>query len=490
MSPQPCSLRSRDRTSDAQRMSLRPRDRAISLRPCDRAPFPLSRTMLTASLLDGTYLGAGLGIRGLVPRSFWNPRHSGWRRRARTCVRLRSARQATERGDSVARPRWQGGWLFKRGKRKQVWVGRFREDYLTEDGSRRRRERSVILGKCSDVGIRQARRLLSGCLAAINQGTHKPEIMIPFGKFVLERWEPNLLPTLRFSTARKYRHLIRAYLLKALGGLKLTEIGTADVQALLARHSKRLAPHTVLTIRNALSKILSTAVAWGYVQKNAAKGAQSPALINSRDRRTLTGEQACRLLSALSEPYRTMVLLALLSGLRRAEIFGLKWRYVDFQENSIIVAETCYEGRMSAPKTRASKRKVFLDQLVMDALLKLWPTHVDPESLVFSTGGGTPLKPANVRNRMLIPACKKLGLPSIGWHTFRYTYATWAEPTGESIKALQSQLGHTDSKLTLSVYTQPMPEAQRQIARKTAGVLLPLAPKFGGSGEGGTGMIQ
>ncbi len=46
----------------------------------------------------------------------------------------------------------------------------------------------------------------------------------------------------------------------------------------------------------------------------------------------------------------------------------------------------------------------------------------------------------------------------MGWPTFRYTYSTWANPTGESIKALQNQLGHVDSKITLGVYGQPIPE--------------------------------
>jgi integrase len=89
-----------------------------------------------------------------------------------------------------------------------------------------------------------------------------------------------------------------------------------------------------------------------------------------------------------------------------------------------------------------------------------------------------PSTPQNVRNRVLYPPCDRTGIPRVGWHTFRYTCATWANPTGESIKALQSQLGHTDSRLTLSVYTQPVPEAQRQLASKIAGVLLPVAPKF------------
>jgi integrase len=66
----------------------------------------------------------------------------------------------------------------------------------------------------------------------------------------------------------------------------------------------------------------------------------------------------------------------------------------------------------------------------------------------------------------------------VSWHNFRYTYSTWADPTGESIKALQAQLGHTDSRLTLGVYTQPMPASQREMASKIARVLLPFAPKL------------
>jgi hypothetical protein len=55
-------------------------------------------------------------------------------------------RRATEkREESVARPRWQQGWLLQRGKRKVVWVGRYREDVIAEDGTRRRRIRSFVL---------------------------------------------------------------------------------------------------------------------------------------------------------------------------------------------------------------------------------------------------------------------------------------------------------------------------------------------------------
>ena len=388
-------------------------------------------------------------------------------------------KQATEKGDatSVARPRWQAGWLIKRGKTNPVWVGRYREDAIAEDGVRMRRQRSVVLGSVRELRVRDARRLLSQRLAAINQGTHKPELMMTFERFVVERWEPNILPMLRHSTARNYRHMIRRHLTPFFCALRLPEIGPAVVQKFLAEKSRQFAPWTIHQLRSILSKIFSTAQRWEYLEKNPARQVQVPSLTNTREKTTLTPEQVRALLRELEEPYRTMVLLAVLSGLRRGEIFGLRWKYVDFEEGSVIVAECSYEGHASAPKTRASRRKVFVDTPAIEALLRVRPTGANPENLVFCTDRGTALNPNNVRNRVLVSACKRAKIPQVSWHNFRYTYSTWANPSGESIKALQAQLGHTDSRLTLSVYTQPMPEAQKLLACKISSVLLRSAPK-------------
>jgi len=79
--------------------------------------------------------------------------------------------------------------------------------------------------------------------------------------------------------------------------------------------------------------------------------------------------------------------------------------------------------------------------------------------------------------------CTPPGLPG---QCFRY--GSWhgsqseqySEPSaGASVqesKELQAQLGHTDSRLTLSLHTQSMPEAQKQLACKIASVLLRFAP--------------
>jgi integrase len=359
-----------------------------------------------------------------------------------------------------------------------MWYGCFREDVITADGVRVRRLRTVRLGSVLEMGKREAERKLSERLAAINQGTHRPEVLIEFERFVLERWEPNTLPMLRFSTARNYRHLVRRHLNPFFGRMKLAEISPADVQMFLAEKSKRYAPKTVLELRNLLSKIFGTAERWGYRQSNPARGAQVPTLVDTRERIALTPEQVRKLLDELAEPFRTMVLLAVLSGLRRGELLGLRWGRVDFVEGSVTVAESNYEGHAGPPKTRASRRKVFVDSVVLDALRGIQPALVNSDALVFPSERGTALNPNNVLHRVLHPACKRAGIPEVGFHAFRYTFATWANADGESIKAVQAQMGHTDSRLTLGVYTQPMPEAQRQLARKVRGVLLPDAAKL------------
>jgi len=74
---------------------------------------------------------------------------------------------------------------------------------------------------------------------------------------------------------------------------------------------------------------------------------------------------------------------------------------VNFEEVSVTVAECSYEGHSAAPKTRASRRKAFVDTPVIEALLRLRPAEVNPEGLVFCTHRGTALNPNNIWNRVL-----------------------------------------------------------------------------------------
>src|SRR5262245_43319952 len=82
---------------------------------------------------------------------------------------------------ALARRRYQTGHLFKRGKRRKVWVARWREDVIQPDGRRGRLQRSVVLGLVSDVPTRrQALALLDEQLRPFNQGLRTPQSTMLF----------------------------------------------------------------------------------------------------------------------------------------------------------------------------------------------------------------------------------------------------------------------------------------------------------------------
>ena len=62
--------------------------------------------------------------------------------------------------ERMARPRYQDGSLFIRGKRTKVWVARWREDVIREDGTLHRTQPTVVLGAVSELSRREARSLL------------------------------------------------------------------------------------------------------------------------------------------------------------------------------------------------------------------------------------------------------------------------------------------------------------------------------------------
>jgi integrase len=103
--------------------------------------------------------------------------------------------------------------------------------------------------------------------------------------------------------------------------------------------------------------------------------------------------------------------------------------------------------------------------------------QIAADELVFKTRLGTPLNPKNLLRRIL-PACVKLKLPVVGWHSFRHTHATLLGEVGESLRTAQAILGHSDLETTLNVYTHAIPESQKRAVDKVAELLFPSVPKF------------
>ena len=76
-------------------------------------------------------------------------------------------------------------------------------------------------------------------------------------------------------------------------------------------------PKTVDHIHDVLSAILRTAVKWDHLVDNPARGVDLPRLVTVRPKWALTAAQAANLLEALPALPKTLVGLALLTGVRR-----------------------------------------------------------------------------------------------------------------------------------------------------------------------------
>src|SRR5947209_10884239 len=105
----------------------------------------------------------------------------------------------------MARRRYQRGELFLRGTRQRVWVGRWREDVLQQDGTTRRPYRSVILGSQKDYPTRKlALRLLEGRLTQVNDPAYRARPEATFQDFA-QRWQTTVLVEHKPSTQSAMR---------------------------------------------------------------------------------------------------------------------------------------------------------------------------------------------------------------------------------------------------------------------------------------------
>jgi integrase len=400
---------------------------------------------------------------------------------ARKCGRANGKEQ-------MARPRYQDGSLFIRGKRTKVWVARWREDLIREDGSLHRTQRTVVLGSVHDLSRREARSLLQKRVAEINQGRHRAQPIMTFEKFAKEHWQPGALLALKTSSARIYQFNLDKYVIPTLGSLRLCDVSRATIQqALLTFKRKGYSTSTLHAIRVTVSKVLQTAVESGYLERNPTHGIKIGNRQSYTPRVFLTPPQVKDLLVKLAEPCRTVVLTAVLTGMRIGEILALRWNRVDFLRGNIEVSETYSDGRFGSPKTRSSRRVIPMSSALCKVLgsYRVACIHKEPDDLVFCTSKGTPLSPKNLYNRALAPTCDKLSLPRVSWHSFRHANATLMGEVGESIKTAQAILGHSDLETTLNTYMHAIPDSQRRAVERVAGVLFPDVPKLAVGGQNG-----
>jgi integrase len=199
----------------------------------------------------------------------------------------------------------------------------------------------------------------------------------------------------------------------------------------------------------------------------------------------LSVSEVQQLLDALAIRERTLVLLDVGTGLRMSELFGLKWKDVDFDANEISVVRSIVMQVTGPCKTEASQKPIPLDPHLAETL-RAWRQHVRynrPEDWVFANPRMKDQQPywgQAIMRKVIRPIAIRVGISKrIGWHTFRHTYSTLLRVTRVDVKVMQELLRHASSRVTMDTYTQAVTaqkrEAQSGVVRLFRGSAMPPA---------------
>lgn len=160
-----------------------------------------------------------------------------------------------------------------------------------------------------------------------------------------------------------------------------------------------------------------------YLVRQSAKRRRTPTVLMPTEIKALVDNLSIR--------EKTLVLLELSTGLRQSELFGLKWRDIDFSQGTMNVMRSIVYRVIGACKTEASQKPVPVHPLVADIVLawRKQSPYIKPDDWVFASGRHRDRHPfwgQAILRKYIRPVAEKIGIQKyIGWHTFRHCYEVW-----------------------------------------------------------------
>lgn len=282
------------------------------------------------------------------------------------------------------------------------------------------------------------------------------------------------------STRIRYRIFVERTLIPELGRVQLAKLTPQHLQRLYAKKlDEGWSPTTVHHLHTVLHGALEQAIRWGLIGRNVADLVDAPR-IERKEMRFWTPEQARAFLAAVAgDRLEALFRLALDTGMRQGELFGLRWRDVDIEGGALYV-QTALKvqeegGRaLGRPKTEYSRRKIEFGEGTADALrahrkrqaeerLAMGAAWTDND-LVFCNSIGGGLAPNNMTRRHFLPGIKRAGVPVIRPHDMRHTAATLMLLGGVPVKVVSERLGHASPDITLRLYAHVLPGMQKDAA--------------------------
>ncbi|ARF68916.1 site-specific integrase [Paenibacillus larvae subsp. pulvifaciens] len=334
----------------------------------------------------------------------------------------------------------------------------------------------------------------------LQQGTYIEEKNTTFQEFALE-WLSGYEKSGRVkqSTIDIRKSKLR-YLTKHFGGIKIKDISKLMYQRFLDELAQNLARKTVSSVHEVGSLIFKKAVELEIISKDITEHVEIPKKIETVEDlenqeelpRYLEKEELKQFLKSAKESINPLdfpiFLILAYTGLRIGELCALKWRDVNFEEQTLSITKTIYNRRnksgdylLHTPKTKSSKRVIDVDDLVLDVLKQYRRSQKivnldDRENhfIFIDDKKNAPLTTYYIYRRMQ-KLLKKSGIKHrISPHSLRHTHTSLLAEAGVSLEVIQHRLGHQNDRITRSIYlhvTKPKrKEASQKFAKLMGGI--------------------
>ena len=380
---------------------------------------------------------------------------------------------------ALRRKRYQSGSLKteKRRSGPDVWVFRWREPTSNNETVKRK----IVLGTAKELTKTQAQKKADACRLSLNAPQQEQsDCSMSVAELVAHYQERELGENSgRAEKPRKaYLYIFNNYVLPKWGELPLRAVKAVAVEDWL--RSLPLANGSKAKIREVFGAAYRHAIRYELHPTNpiasvrqARKRAVEPEILEPAEIGAILHELVD------IEPVRTAFLVAAVMGMRRGEIFGLKWVDVDFKRAILHVRRSYVDGVEGPPKTDSSRRPLPIPPQVLEAL-KAWKersSYAAPGDWVFASDvsfGKQPLWPGTLWRRNVVPAIQRAGVikPKLGWHTLRRSYASLLLSNGISLRVSMELMRHSTPEMTLATYAQTIGDEKRNAGEKVASLVL------------------
>jgi len=342
---------------------------------------------------------------------------------------------------------------------------------------------------------KEAKKLYYEFEGQIRRGDLVCHKQIKLGDFAYQWYKEYCEPRLAVSTLQNYKRCLQQHIIPALGHIDIRTLQPFQIVMFINQllepcqgpNSQSYGTHkqTALYCYRVLSSMLATAIKWNLIAYNPCERVDTPR-IQKNMVYTYNHQETRNLVQAVHQlPIRekTLLMVALSTGMRRGELLALQWPDIDFTEKTIHVVRSCqvvpHQGvSTKEPKTMNSMRWITVPDSVLQLLAayKQWQDtilYADQEretDWVFVTDKGVPIYPSTLSHwfkRFLA----QHELPPMPFHGLRHTSATLLLAAGAPIKSVSARLGHADIRTTGNIYAQALQSEDRSIANTMDDIL-------------------